>query len=117
MSAAPKRRLPFKPTALNRPSVPTPESKDKEGETEDDGLSLFQRSKEVFPVALAEQERRRKRKHLRRETSRTDRSPSAADVKSESSPSRRSAGPSQSQISQPTVTADSSDDNGDEAIG
>ncbi|KAL2759138.1 hypothetical protein ACRALDRAFT_1080680 [Sodiomyces alcalophilus JCM 7366] len=120
MSAAPKRRLPFKPTALQRPAAPTPENKDKDGDTEDDGLSLFQRSKEFFPVALAEQERRRKRKHSKRENSRTERSPSAAEVKGESSPSRRSAGHSQSQSQTPQRTVirqGSAGDDGDEAIG
>ncbi|ROT35580.1 hypothetical protein SODALDRAFT_353234 [Sodiomyces alkalinus F11] len=134
MSAAPKRRLPFKPTALQRLSAPTPESKDKDGDAEDDGLSLFQRSKEFFPVALAEQERRRKRKHSKRESSRNDRSSSTAEVKDgvdkvkvedEESPLPRptsrnqsqSQSQSQGQNSQPTVAVESTDDNDGDGLG
>ncbi|OHE91824.1 hypothetical protein CORC01_12898 [Colletotrichum orchidophilum] len=78
-AAKPKRRLPFKPTALRQKSdpKPTPQKNDNEGDDEDDddGLSLFKRSAEFFPVALAEQERRMKRKQAERERSSQARSP------------------------------------------
>ncbi|KAM0330026.1 hypothetical protein ACHAQA_004196 [Verticillium albo-atrum] len=63
---APKRWLPFKPTALRQNSNPKPEKKD--GSDDDDGLSLFERSKEFFPKVIAEEEeRRRKRKQSKRD--------------------------------------------------
>ncbi|CCF38631.1 hypothetical protein CH063_09673 [Colletotrichum higginsianum] len=67
-AAKPKRRLPFKPTALRQKSNPKPALKDNGDEDDDDdGLNLFKRSAEFFPVALAEQERRMKRKQAERE--------------------------------------------------
>ncbi|OLN95945.1 hypothetical protein CCHL11_05045 [Colletotrichum chlorophyti] len=69
----PNRRLPFKPTALRQKSDPKPAPKDDD--EDDDGLSLFKRSAEVFPLALAEQERRIKRKQAEREKSSQARSP------------------------------------------
>ncbi|GKT40100.1 protein ESC2 [Colletotrichum spaethianum] len=73
-AAKPKRRLPFKPTALRQKSDPKPAPKDN-NEDDDDGLSLFKRSAEFFPVAVAEQERRMKRKQAERERSSQARSP------------------------------------------
>ncbi|WYZ42898.1 hypothetical protein EsH8_VI_000597 [Colletotrichum jinshuiense] len=67
-TAKPKRRLPFKPTALRQKSDPKPAPKENE-EDDDDGLSLWKRSAEVFPLAVAEQERRMKRKQAEREKS------------------------------------------------
>ncbi|KAI3549730.1 hypothetical protein CABS01_12564 [Colletotrichum abscissum] len=78
-AAKPKRRLPFKPTALRQKSDPKPATQKNDNEEEedddDDGLSLFKRSAEFFPVAVAEQERRMKRKQAEREKSTQARSP------------------------------------------
>lgn len=76
-AAKPKRRLPFKPTALRQKSDPKPatQKNDNEEDDDDDGLSLFKRSAEFFPVAVAEQERRMKRKQAERERSTQARSP------------------------------------------
>ncbi|KAK1688324.1 ubiquitin-2 like Rad60 SUMO-like-domain-containing protein [Colletotrichum godetiae] len=76
-AAKPKRRLPFKPTALRQKSdpKPAPQENDDEEDDDDDGLSLFKRSAEFFPVAVAEQERRMKRKQAEREKSSQARSP------------------------------------------
>ncbi|KAK2004118.1 hypothetical protein LX36DRAFT_745094 [Colletotrichum falcatum] len=76
-AAKPKRRLPFKPTALRQKSDPKPAPKDnnEDDDDDDDGLSLFKRSAEFFPVAVAEQERRMKRKQAEREKSSQARSP------------------------------------------
>lgn len=76
-AAKPKRRLPFKPTALRQKSDPKPatQKNDNEEDDDDDGLNLFQRSAEFFPVAVAEQERRMKRKQAEREKSSQARSP------------------------------------------
>ncbi|EFQ28839.1 hypothetical protein CGRA01v4_10284 [Colletotrichum graminicola] len=70
-AAKPKRRLPFKPTALRQKSDPKPAPKDnnEDDDDDDDGLSLFKRSAEFFPVTVAEQERRMKRKQAEREKS------------------------------------------------
>ncbi|KAK6212851.1 hypothetical protein QIS74_08853 [Colletotrichum tabaci] len=75
-AAKPKRRLPFKPTALRQKSNPKPALKDNGDEdNDDDGLNLFKRSAEFFPVALAEQERRMKRKQAERDRGSHARSP------------------------------------------
>ncbi|KZL88205.1 hypothetical protein CI238_01215 [Colletotrichum incanum] len=74
-AAKPKRRLPFKPTALRQKSDPKPAPKDHNEDDDDDGLSLFKRSAEFFPVTVAEQERRMKRKQAEREKSSQARSP------------------------------------------
>ncbi|KXH66917.1 hypothetical protein CSAL01_03694 [Colletotrichum salicis] len=77
-AAKPKRRLPFKPTALRQKSDPKPapqKNDDEEEDDDDDGLSLFKRSAEFFPVAVAEQERRMKRKQAERGKSSQARSP------------------------------------------
>ncbi|KAK2065302.1 hypothetical protein LY76DRAFT_326781 [Colletotrichum caudatum] len=68
-AAKPKRRLPFKPTALRQKSDPKPAPKDSNEDDDDDGLSLFKRSAEFFPLTVAEQERRMKRKQAEREKS------------------------------------------------
>ncbi|WQF84948.1 Putative Ubiquitin-like domain-containing protein [Colletotrichum destructivum] len=83
-AAKPKRRLPFKPTALRQKSDPKPALKDNGDEDDDDdGLNLFKRSAEFFPVAVAEQERRMKRKQAEREKGSQARSP---DVETKPAP-------------------------------
>ncbi|EGY21826.1 uncharacterized protein VDAG_03266 [Verticillium dahliae VdLs.17] len=90
-STAPKRWLPFKPTALRQNSNPKPETKDKvehggdnnDDDDEDDGLSLFKRSKEFFPKVMADEARRRKRKHAHRDKGKELATP-AADANDDS---------------------------------
>ncbi|KAK2010145.1 hypothetical protein LZ32DRAFT_639603 [Colletotrichum eremochloae] len=74
-AAKPKRRLPFKPTALRQKSDPKPAPKENNEDEDDDGLSLFKRSAEFFPLTVAEQERRMKRKQAEREKSSQAQSP------------------------------------------
>ncbi|KAF6815088.1 hypothetical protein CSOJ01_03725 [Colletotrichum sojae] len=66
--AKPKRKLPFKLTALRSKTNPKPSPK---SDDEDDGLDLFQRSKEFWPRSEqeAEERRRNKRKQAERENS------------------------------------------------
>lgn len=59
--AQPKRRLPFKPTALRQKSEPKPNTIDLESDSDSD-LDLFKRSKTFFPKTLAQKEALRKRK-------------------------------------------------------
>lgn len=82
----PKRKLPFKLTALRPKTGPKPPPK---SDDEDDGLDLFQRSKEFWPRSEqeAEEERRNKRKQAERE-----RSSQAEPPNSKRSPSRVSEG-------------------------
>ncbi|KAI1023062.1 hypothetical protein LB503_000783 [Fusarium chuoi] len=56
------KKLPFKPTALRR-TAPKPKATQSEDskDSDDDGLSLFRRSKEMAPIMAAEQQRRWKR--------------------------------------------------------
>ncbi|KAF7545882.1 hypothetical protein G7Z17_g8841 [Cylindrodendrum hubeiense] len=61
-----KKKLPFKPTALRR-SMPKPAPAATEKGSEDDGLSLFRRSKEMAPIVAADQERRMKRAQKHRD--------------------------------------------------
>ncbi|KAK7417937.1 hypothetical protein QQX98_004239 [Neonectria punicea] len=68
-SPPPKKKLPFKPTALRRSAAkhaPVADSK----ASDDDGLSLFRRAKEMAPIVAADRERRMKRalKHRELET-------------------------------------------------
>ncbi|KAM6531621.1 hypothetical protein FSOLCH5_001077 [Fusarium solani] len=62
-----KKKLPFKPTALRRLAAPKPtptqpdEKEEEVKESDDDGLSLFRRSKEMAPIVAADRERRLKR--------------------------------------------------------
>lgn len=58
------KKLPFKPTALRRPSVPRPASgeDDAKPDADDDGLALFRRSKEMEPIMAADRERRLKKR-------------------------------------------------------
>lgn len=62
-----KKKLPFKPTALRRFAAPKPtptqpdEKEEEVKESDDDGLSLFRRSKEMAPIVAADRERRLKR--------------------------------------------------------
>ncbi|KAL0936520.1 uncharacterized protein CTRU02_208735 [Colletotrichum truncatum] len=65
-AAKPKKRLPFKPTALRQKSNPKPVSK-SDDEDNDDGSNLFNRGASVFEQELQEQERRMKRKQTERE--------------------------------------------------
>ncbi|KAH7023079.1 ubiquitin-2 like Rad60 SUMO-like-domain-containing protein [Ilyonectria destructans] len=55
-----KKKLPFKPTALRR-SAPKPAPVADGKGSDDDGLSLFRRSKEMAPIVAADRERRMKR--------------------------------------------------------
>ncbi|KJZ76683.1 hypothetical protein HIM_04019 [Hirsutella minnesotensis 3608] len=55
------KKLPFKPTALRRQSLPRPTPSDSETKTDDD-LALFRRSKEMEPIMAADLERQWKRK-------------------------------------------------------
>lgn len=55
-----KKKLPFKPTALRR-SAPKPTPVADDNGSDDDGLSLFRRSKEMAPIVAADRERRMKR--------------------------------------------------------
>lgn len=61
---APKRRLPFKPTALRKTKSETPQPDD------DDDLALFRRSKMMAPMMTAEAERRVKRERAKEEARR-----------------------------------------------
>ncbi|KAF9774518.1 hypothetical protein IL306_007472 [Fusarium sp. DS 682] len=54
------KKLPFKPTALRRAATKPAQSEDSK-ESDDDGLSLFRRAKEMAPIMAADQERRWKR--------------------------------------------------------
>ncbi|KAM0527110.1 hypothetical protein ACHAPW_005367 [Verticillium nonalfalfae] len=91
-STAPKRWLPFKPTALRQNSNPKPEAKgkvehgddnDDDDDDDDDGLSLFKRSKEFFPKVIAAEARRRQRKHAHRDKGKELATP-AADARDDS---------------------------------
>ncbi|KAF4345578.1 ubiquitin supergroup [Fusarium beomiforme] len=54
------KKLPFKPTALRRAATKPAQSEESK-ESDDDGLSLFRRAKEMAPIMAADQERRWKR--------------------------------------------------------
>ncbi|KAF4444355.1 ubiquitin family protein [Fusarium austroafricanum] len=54
------KKLPFKPTALRR-AAPKPTQPEDSKDSDDDGLSLFRRAKEMAPIMAADQERRWKR--------------------------------------------------------
>ncbi|KAM4055101.1 ubiquitin-2 like rad60 SUMO-like domain-containing protein [Hirsutella rhossiliensis] len=58
------KKLPFKPTALRKPSLPRLASSedDSKGGDNDDGLALFRRSKEMEPIMAADRERRMRKK-------------------------------------------------------
>ena len=64
-----KKKLPFKPTALRR-AAPKPSPKDDEKDSEDDGLALFRRSKEMAPIVAADRDRRVRRKQRQAEEER-----------------------------------------------
>ena len=74
------KKLPFKPTALRKTSLPRLASsdggagkhdrghgRDDDDDEDDDGLALFRRAKEMAPIVAAERERRLKRKKQRSE--------------------------------------------------
>ncbi|KAI5466156.1 ubiquitin-2 like Rad60 SUMO-like-domain-containing protein [Mariannaea sp. PMI_226] len=63
LASPPKKKLPFKPTALRRAAAAAAKTHD----SDDDGLSLFRRSKEMAPIVAADRERRLKRKQKQRE--------------------------------------------------
>ncbi|KAF4958180.1 hypothetical protein FSARC_11064 [Fusarium sarcochroum] len=54
------KKLPFKPTALRR-AAPKPTQPEESKESDDDGLALFRRAKEMAPIMAADRERRLKR--------------------------------------------------------
>ncbi|KAF5019835.1 hypothetical protein F66182_8148 [Fusarium sp. NRRL 66182] len=60
------KKLPFKPTALRR-AAPKPSQPQDTNESDDDGLALFQRSKEMAPIMAADLERRLKKHRQHRE--------------------------------------------------
>ncbi|POR33229.1 Uncharacterized protein TPAR_06589 [Tolypocladium paradoxum] len=61
------KKLPFKPTALRRTSLPKPASGNDDAKGDDDGLALFRRSKEMAPIVAADRERRLKKKQKQEE--------------------------------------------------
>lgn len=63
--APPKKKLPFKPTALRSAAPAATQASSKDAEDDGDGLDLFRRSKEMAPMVAAEQLRRWKRKQKR----------------------------------------------------
>lgn len=63
MTDQPKKKLPFKATALRKSSESTTGSKPPE---DDDSLGLFDRRKEMLPIIAAEQQRRAKKKEKER---------------------------------------------------
>ncbi|KAG5663991.1 hypothetical protein KAF25_006576 [Fusarium avenaceum] len=54
------KKLPFKPTALRRPAPATQPEESKD--SDDDGLALFRRAKEMAPIMAADRERRLKKR-------------------------------------------------------
>lgn len=56
------KKLPFKATALPKAASLKVETIDNEKESENDGLDLFRRSKEMEPIMAADQERRLKKR-------------------------------------------------------
>ncbi|UZP32739.1 hypothetical protein NXS19_000555 [Fusarium pseudograminearum] len=55
------KRLPFKPTAL-RKAAPKPSQPEEANNSDDDGLSLFSRRKEMEPIVQADRDRRTKKR-------------------------------------------------------
>lgn len=68
-----KKKLPFKPTALRRSAAKHAPVAETKG-SDDDGLALFRRAKEMAPIVAADRERRMKRalKHRELETKTRD---------------------------------------------
>lgn len=64
---APKRRLPFKPTALRKAKSDTPQVPEAGGDGEEDDLALFRRSRHMMPMMTADAERRVKREKEKEE--------------------------------------------------
>lgn len=58
------KRLPFKPTALRKASLPK-SSPGEDADAEEDDLALFRRSKEMAPIVARDRERRLRRKQKR----------------------------------------------------
>ncbi|KAJ3955214.1 hypothetical protein N0V92_008271 [Colletotrichum tropicale] len=88
-AAKPKKRLPFKPTALRQKAAPKPVASNSDDEDNDDGISLFNRGASLFEQERLEQERQRKRKQAEREKS----SQAPSPAKRGSSPRRASEDP------------------------
>lgn len=65
--AQPKRRLPFKPTALRKSKSETPQAPKADGDGEEDDLALFRRSRHMMPMMAADVERRVKREKEKEE--------------------------------------------------
>ncbi|PNY24649.1 Uncharacterized protein TCAP_05413 [Tolypocladium capitatum] len=61
------KKLPFKPTALRRTSLPKPASSDQDTTGDGDGLALFRRSREMAPIVAADRERRLRKKQKQEE--------------------------------------------------
>ncbi|PHH86287.1 hypothetical protein CDD83_10468 [Cordyceps sp. RAO-2017] len=79
------KKLPFKPTALRRASLPKPAEADgdateRAGGDDDDDLAIFRRSKEMEPIMAADRERRLK-KRLQKQGDDRRRRPSALPAK------------------------------------
>jgi hypothetical protein len=60
------KKLPFKPTAL-RKAAPKPSQPEESKESDDDGLALFRRRKEMAPIMAADLERRLKKRRAAEE--------------------------------------------------
>ncbi|TEA18849.1 hypothetical protein C8034_v010509 [Colletotrichum sidae] len=88
-AAKPKRRLPFKPTALRQKSDPKPAQKKGEDSEDEDGINLFRRAATFFPVAEKEAEEERRRRRAERERS----SRAVSEVEERPSPSKNSEEP------------------------
>ncbi|RGP61189.1 ubiquitin supergroup [Fusarium sporotrichioides] len=56
------KKLPFKPTAL-RKAAPKPSQPEDANDSNDDGLALFRRRKEMEPIMQADLDRRSKKRH------------------------------------------------------
>lgn len=61
------KKLPFKPTALRKSASQKVETPADATNTDDDGLELFRRSKEMEPIMAADRERRMKKKQKQEE--------------------------------------------------
>ncbi|KAH7196972.1 ubiquitin-2 like Rad60 SUMO-like-domain-containing protein [Fusarium flagelliforme] len=113
------KKLPFKPTAL-RKAAPKPSEPEEAKESDDDGLALFRRRKEMAPIMAADLERRLKKRRAAEEEEerrrlqttgekRTrDDSEDAKDseILSQGEPSNAQEGPSSVQLSNETPVAE-----------
>ncbi|KAI1068452.1 hypothetical protein LB507_004790 [Fusarium sp. FIESC RH6] len=113
------KKLPFKPTAL-RKAAPKPSQPEEAKESDDDGLALFRRRKEMAPIMAADLERRLKKRRAAEEEEerrrlqttgekRTrDDSEDAKDpeIPSQGEPSNAHEGPSSTQLNNETPVAE-----------